>query len=386
MSRWLSCMLLVVFAVSAHSESQCIEDDNDHVDDVSVGLLQIDTLEKRQGAMVPPPPVLPSHSEPQSLCDHGKLLPEVYVIGAIKTATTSLDEDLETYAGIHPAPGNTAETFKEWYFFSRWLLWDRPVLPLDEAHTEWLSSFPECPPENTRELMADYSVDNSYMIDAPPNFEFYGAYENMTSIPRRMIGFYGDFSSRLKIVMMLREPLSRSQSEWYFTGGGWDPLPRRCSECRLGPTFSTAIQAALEVAQNGTKLRLEDWLWKSFYAAQLTDWIKYFPRQILVLPYRYYVDAETTPLVSQLLQEMIGFPRDAVWKEASHENPSPHPPLDGDIAPDTRQAFENFFAGPNRDLVKLLASAQLDRGVSLALYNGTAGSESEIEKWLLDGW
>jgi len=313
-----------------------------------------------------------------NVCKQGKLLPELYLLGAKNTASSSLSQDLRD-RGILAAPDG--QHGKEWNYLKG--LQDNAggISNLSPSVVEsgFYDALLPCPSDDVHTTVADFSVMNAAFVDVSPRFQHSGKWENETfNTPLLVSELYGKLSSQLKFTLTVREPLSRTQSEYYHT------LPLgNCPGCMLGSSFNESIGINVEIASNSTPTAVTDWLMKSLYAVELEEWLKYFDaQQFLVIPYRQYTD--NTMETSALLSEFFDYPMDA-WAEASHGNSHEHPLLEDDISAENSAAFQELFADENQRFVEVLAEAQVN-GLLLANYEGSEGSKEEISQWLQDSW
>jgi len=342
------------------------------VDGVTPVRVSTDALKAAQ------PPHVHHQTNRDNLCKQGKLLPELYLLGAKNTATSSLAQDLQD-RGILAAPDG--QHGKEWLLLKSLQNEAGGIQNLSPSvvESEFYEALLPCPPDDVHTTVADFSVMNAPFVELPPRFQHSGKWENMTfNTPLLVSQLYGNLSSQLKFTLTVREPLSRTQSEYYHT------LPlENCPGCMLGSSFNESIGINVEIASNSTPTAVTDWLMKSLYAVELEEWLKYFDaQQFLIIPYRQYTD--NTLETSALLSEFFNYPMDA-WAEASHGNSHEHPPLEDDISAERSAAFQELFADENQRFVEVLAEAQVN-GLRLANYKGSEGSKEEISQWLQDSW
>jgi len=316
------------------------------------------------------------------LCKKGKLLPELYIIGGKNTGTTSLYTDLALHSGLDAAPNDRT---KEWNF---WRTWESDhqssslsAVAVRQEKEEWFSALPKCPAQ--RKIIGDFSVTNLFLTPMGADmfhsrdYGFGGMAEDW-NVPLHLKDIYGDLSSNITIVVILREPLARLQSEWYHT----KPL-HNCKGCMSKDTFGEALPFNIDLARK-QPAEISDWLWKGYYARQLEDWFHYFdPSQFVIVPMKLYV-GEDTELVPQALSRHLDTDL-GEWYQASHLNGHFKPPLSKDAKPKDEAAFRELMEPENERLFRLLTDASL-KGASLVGYDGGAGSESEVRQWLESQW
>lgn len=79
----------------------------------------------------------------------------------------------------------------------------------------WLKKHPECSPQGMRKVIGDYSPDSLRPMEKPVggNFNQAKVPVDMTSALRN---FYGEAVGNLSMVSLMREPLSRQYSQYFF--------------------------------------------------------------------------------------------------------------------------------------------------------------------------
>lgn len=321
-----------------------------------------------------------------SLCIDGKLVPQLYLLGAQKAATSSLSFDL-IQAGIQSAAGND----KEWH-----------LVQTGVSRSEWLNELPDCSEDN-QIVLADFTPENMKFTRPPEGIQVYRGWpdgappsralsetENVR-VPAQLSMFYGDeHKNDILFVVMLREPLSRMQSAWY--GLRHPPL----NEGRT--TFSHDVNITLDFWKNSNGTSMLDWMWRSLYAPQIQDYLEYFsPSQLVAIPMKQYTEATngSQTCVNNILQR-LGASRQSVSLEVAENFDSPgeddnptnhgeHPPLNDDIDPDIQAAFNHEIQPYNDMLVSLLAKMN-DEGSLLMGMDRTQASLEDIRMWLYLYW
>ena len=166
----------------------------------------------------------------QSLNSANSRLPDFLLVGAAKSATSSLD----AYLGQHPQIAMASE--KESWFFSFYKNPPRYTSPglLNNVVSE-LDMYLK---------LYDGAEANQILGDACPSYLY--TYEDTIRNIRQL--YSADVLARLKIIISLREPVSRAYSQFYtFKRSVHEPLP-----------FEQAIQ------EGTVKERLQD-NWNIFY-------------------------------------------------------------------------------------------------------------------------
>lgn len=287
------------------------------------------------------------------------------------------------------------ENWKEFHFFDSRMQWGRwGNGGLDREMGRWRASLPECGEGDQRRVTADLTPSYMRMVPLPDgvvpnggmppmNYDEAGHPEAGTiNLPQILDHFYGGLSSRVTFVVMLREPLARMQSA-YYAAKACD-FKCICMGCK-SDSFSEALESHLHKA---TRKRVSDWIWTSTYAAQIEGWLAVFqPSQLVVVPYLVYVSGDKDS-VCLAVSSRTGYAMDCDSRgdPAAHEWKNRHPSLQEDVPSQTLLDSWNAYMGPEVDrLVATLARAQL-QGATLVAYTGAAGSESDIQQWLVSNW
>mmetsp|Transcript_87817 Transcript_87817/g.256687 ORF Transcript_87817/g.256687 Transcript_87817/m.256687 type:complete len:343 (-) Transcript_87817:136-1164(-) len=307
----------------------------------------------------------------ESYCGHGKLLPELYVLGPMSTATSSLWLDISK-AGFITAPDNRT---KEWNFF-----WSSAGTPVNEMYENWFSSLAPCPQE--RAVMVDLSVTNIATVPSPPDLALVSKVAPKWNAPALISRFHREVSDRdPHLMVMLRDPLVRIHSEYYFY-----LKSLRWTEGRAASsTFARVFAADVALLDRRPPLVAES-LWKSLTARGVEAYLGHFPAaRFMFVPMSEYTQRSAN--FSAGLFKRLGIQADP-WEAASHTNERTHrPALDEELPPSSpaRRAYEAFMAPEIDRLVSLLADAHA-QGAWLAGYEGEVGNRSEVRRWLLAGW
>eukprot|EP00418_Pyrodinium_bahamense_P065597 CAMPEP_0179080550 /NCGR_PEP_ID=MMETSP0796-20121207/36209_1 /TAXON_ID=73915 /ORGANISM="Pyrodinium bahamense, Strain pbaha01" /LENGTH=353 /DNA_ID=CAMNT_0020777907 /DNA_START=93 /DNA_END=1154 /DNA_ORIENTATION=+ len=300
-----------------------------------------------------------------NMCIDGRLLPELYVLGSPKCATTSLSTDLRR-AGVP----SDVEPEKESNFFNCLAeeVDDRLQHISAVNYSNWLAEHPTCRDSDPRRVLADYTPNNLRMVPEVPKDDF-----NMggNDLPRILHSTYGKKLERLTMVVMLREPLHRMQSAFYYNGG------------RPG-YFEWSVVSSLDSTEEGRPVPLS--FMDVFYARLLEGWLRYFQaRQFYIIPFREYVAREGgKDAVFEDLSERISFPL-VPPGTVTHALRNTHPTVEQDVSASVTARFNRFIDGQNARLVSLLANMS-SQGAGLAGYHGAKGSERSISEWLRNGW
>lgn len=340
-----------------------------------------------------------------NLCAEGRQLPELYLLGAQKCATTTFAEDMVSL-GI-----DNAGTWKEFHFFDKF--WNGPN-PSSDAEFElqrkaWLEMLPECETK-TRRVLADYTPSNLRLVPLPSGTrptgtqwglwfldhnstdEVENAARNPLNLPFALRSVYGEEGSkRLTLVVLLRDPLARMQSAWYAASERTEDDHtkwQQCHDCKAH-SFTEALDRTVKRAERMPPV-YDDWLWTSMYARHLDAWLAHFgPEQLYVVPYKLFVEggASRTRVCWDIMRR-LDYPANCTKLQTSDSvsNAHPHPPIEDEKIPrDTLQRFKHIMKAENDLLITLLTEAW-SHGSVLAHFNGVSGSPEEVKAWLEDGW
>jgi len=305
-------------------------------------------------------------SEPKkpNLCDEGKLLPELYVIGAQKASTTSFMIDAVQGAGLGCHNDFWGKKYNE-------LSNDMDDTKIAELKASWLESLPACPSQG-RQILGDFT----------------STYLTKGEIPRALRKMYKDEDlDRLTIVVMLREPLARTQAHWYMTK----------AEDR-NATFQEDVEGLLN---NTATDQMKDIMMHTRVAANLDQWLKIFPAaNFVIVPFLAY-SHQGGPQTCGMLTERLAMngihcefgapwaPRAFPWNprprvDEKHDEPE-HPKLEDDIEEDVIDKFHMYMQDDMQTLVKQLVEGN-KFGMKLLRYEGAPGNEKAIKTWLNKWW
>lgn len=135
------------------------------------------------------------HSD-MNLCLNGRLVPELFVIGAQKSGTTSLASELSSGSADIILPESDEDYEKKEPHSFDW--------KYDEGEEHWLSRWPPC--QQDRRVLA---------VDMTPVLHTH------ICVPCRIRERYGELSGRLKFIVLLRNPVERMQSAFYHGQAGF---------------------------------------------------------------------------------------------------------------------------------------------------------------------
>mmetsp|Transcript_36120 Transcript_36120/g.78814 ORF Transcript_36120/g.78814 Transcript_36120/m.78814 type:complete len:362 (-) Transcript_36120:75-1160(-) len=315
----------------------------------------------------------PGATAPYSLCKDGKLLPQLYLLGAAKSGTTTIAEYLLRNGILTQAYPNIE---KEWHFFDWRYYGVQNVTPqfLEGLRHDWMYELPPCTPADEPRMIGNYHPDNLRFVPLPEGSAGGFAQPTHADLPLTLQYFYGEeLYPKLTFMVMMRDPLERLQSGWYFS--------RRY---QLDPedtfAFDRHLREVLQTAKHNGRYSIR--LWQSMYGSQLKSWLERFEaRQFVFAPMMIAVNNVTSTLSS--LSKQLGIPLNETHTHLD-ENSVSHPSVSEDCSPGTIAMFDHFMEDDHRLLLEELAKASLE-GASLVGYTGSLGNRSEIGAWLRSG-
>lgn len=330
----------------------------------------------------------------QSLCVQGRLVPQLYLLGAPKCGTTSLASDLRR-AGIR----SNAEPEKELHFWNTMAMRHLSLCDVPpKMINSWLNLHPPCPTEGFQ-VLGDYTPDNARLTSPPSGWRintvnmvwsdnpFLTTDMGKACLPTILHDqLYLKSSSRLTFVFMIREPLSRVLSAFYFRNA---VLLRKN---HVEDQVEASMQRRVSAMRQGV---YDQPVWSSMYARQLEQYLdKFKATQFIIVPYLHYFQHKCTLFHDLSLRLGIPLPcQDANQTTRIYPDSQKDAQVESRtqalstqvLSSTTRKEFESVMEPEVERLVTLLANVSL-RGLGLHAYNGTLGSEDETRTWLFDGW
>lgn len=308
-----------------------------------------------------------------NVCDSDRLLPTVYILGAPKAATTSLAFDLGAGAGVRCAGGQ-----KEWVFWNTGNL--RTIArgkdsAREEVRQRWLAGLPACPVDGERQVAGDFSPQNLRQVSRPARrFVSFMQREGDVlrqdeGLPHALQYLYGSRVSTITFIVMVREPLSRIVSHWFY----------------YNKLRTLDFQEGVLAMVNGQAT--DEQVWYGMYGHQMSVWLNQLPaRQFYVIPYLAYGKGDTKRIARDLSERLKYEMVDVEGVAAAMNGAvSSHPPLENITTSLFRQKFNAFMKEDRSKLVSLLAQGHQE-GMGLALYSGAVGNVSAVEYWLHRWW
>mmetsp|Transcript_13444 Transcript_13444/g.31610 ORF Transcript_13444/g.31610 Transcript_13444/m.31610 type:complete len:459 (-) Transcript_13444:25-1401(-) len=334
------------------------------------------------------------------LCGRGKLLPNLYLLGAQKAASTELWVALARSGVI--AASNVASVWsglgKEHMFWGHL----SSEMTQQGAHNDgswnkkierkWYGAWPPCGAQRLRGVrnmsfitMLDASPNNLWMTELGEDLtwcrkRWSKMRHDTILLPPQLASLYGPVKTGVTFIVSLREPLSRMQAGFYqqraFMGDIFTPA-------NITATFAPELKIALDLYDQG---EVTFFLWGSLYGRQLEFWFQHFAaEQFVIFPWLYFLK-KAQSAVSGALWHAIH--RRVDCQSHAHANGRKHMRLDVEVPPNSslRVRAEALFAKENLRLFGTLREAYL-AGACMPASNFTSGgTEEEIEHWLSAGW
>jgi len=271
-------------------------------------------------------------------CRKHRLLPRLYVLGAPKCATTSFAFEM-VGAGAQCA-GST----KEYHFFTADVFTEvfNDPISISAIEKRWEVGLPECD-KNTTALAADFTPEYLAFVRHPILHKDKNETELKPSLPEMLVSFYGKKLTPLMVfVVMLREPLARMQSWWYYRG------------------YTKGFQK--EANKNLERIRGD--AWHSLYGWQLDQWTKTFEyKQFVVIPMKVFTTGDSKEICANL-GKRLNFAMECHRMSENRLSKS-NPSLADDTTVEFRAKFNLHFAEDKEMLLRVLVKGHVE-GMTLA--------------------
>eukprot|EP00403_Amphidinium_massartii_P030478 CAMPEP_0178387052 /NCGR_PEP_ID=MMETSP0689_2-20121128/8877_1 /TAXON_ID=160604 /ORGANISM="Amphidinium massartii, Strain CS-259" /LENGTH=375 /DNA_ID=CAMNT_0020007409 /DNA_START=229 /DNA_END=1356 /DNA_ORIENTATION=+ len=333
------------------------------------------------------------------LCLRGKLVPNLYLLGAGKCGTAGFSWELreqgvlsvaELTLPAHPTYGND----KEWHWFDHhWS--SHPEWDLDEVSKEWYNSLPPCShevdPGNKRVVVADFTPTNIRLVPIPNGFTEGAAFEhydlNKLNLPATLQYLYRGFGHAVNFINLMREPVSQMQSRWYFKsrpkkqkGLKKNGKPRTTWKGSRMGTFEGDITLAMDEFDSG---RIHILVWSILYGRHLEAWMSHFPaNQFMPIPFRYAAYMKR-PQVCDMISKRTGKALQCAAAEYSAKA-SAHQSEQQGLPPDVHRRVDETLKSEFDLLVRTLYRAN-QQGAGLVGLTSLASLE-DVKQWLITGW
>lgn len=297
-----------------------------------------------------------------NLCIEERLVPELFVIGAQKSGTTSFAMELISGSSDIILPVSDEDYEKKEPHSFDW--------KYNEGMQGWLSRWPPC--QHDHRVVA---VDMTPILHTP-----------QICVPCRIQERYQDLSRRLKFVVILRNPLERMQSAFYHGQAGYH------KDWYFDITFEQYVKLILDDPdyclgrqyEDEQRSYNEDPFCDSLYAEQLTKWLKHFDgSQMTVVPFKLIVNRPNNAgSFAETIYSQFGI--SGVRMPAEQANAREHKSLEEDLEPELRTKFEAFLN--DRTGIYAVARVLAFHGVNLYDFKGPDRVENAIAEWLDANW
>lgn len=312
-----------------------------------------------------------------NLCMSGHLAPEVFVMGFQKSGTSTFCAELgekhsqisfpHTIFNVVDWFNRGAPTNKEPIIFNDF---DR----FNRGEDFWLSQYATC--QQSHRQVA---------VDCTP---YLGTGWDPFGIPHKIRQRYRHNFSKLRFVVLMREPVARMQSAFYHSRKHF--FPKSYSKY---PSFQSYIDDVLaHQADNATTPDDPHAYRENIYNISRYDlWIENLllepetsPEQLIVMPMRLALGESALAL----LADQLGIRSQQIQHGGASEglrvfNPTSHPELEDDLSASTLLAMRAQLEGAE-SVAKVLTSHGV--GATLFGYNGSLGDKIAIAQWLEDNW
>jgi len=348
------------------------------------------------------------------MCRWGKWLPELYLLGGPKCATSDLSLQL-VRNGIPSSVNISGYSFhdpdlikqdvayigkKESQFFHGWFYLNGGTWNARQAVKDWRHDMPDCPEKGSafdlnRTLFADYTPLNLALV--PPDASVtsrpvtaWGHNLTAVNLPSTLEVFYGELSPRLTFIVMLREPLAQLQSAWYHAEYVLQTVEVNATQLigdlPLASNFTSELERALDLADRGT---ITLWLWYAFFGKQVQAFLARFAAPQFVFIPMYHFLGTGREEVCAAMEERLNFPISCA-EVGESINQHDHPALDEElpVSSELRLRFEAFMSPEIQNLVEVLYLAYMEGAHLPALHPQDTNTPlmSEVKDWLVSGW
>lgn len=251
-----------------------------------------------------------------------RILPSFIIIGAQRCGTTSLYDYLSHHPQIIPSP------VKELFYFDDY--YTRPI--------EWYKSF--FPTEKEREKLERDLVASVITGEASPSYFFhpYAAKRIKETLPD------------VKLILVLRDPIERAYSHYnHIKRLNREPLSfEEALEKELERITPDVEKLARDENYKADQRRDYSYLTRGYYAKQLKEWYKHFPKeQLLIIQSEEFY--RETPKVYDEIVEYLGL-NSYTLPTFEAKNALKY----AKMAPETKEKLKAYFAPKNEELYELL--------------------------------
>jgi hypothetical protein len=214
-------------------------------------------------------------------------------------------------------------------------------------------------------------------------------------------GIYQVAMPAVSFVLLLREPMSRMQSDFYFCNGckpfGQATFSGFVEELEAHlPDNYTALMDAQSQCPTGDTCIMKiggdyNHFYSSLYALQMRQWLQdpnLQGSQFFVMP-SFWATSFTRDAVEVMATQFPALTLNvsAVPAEADHlMSGNTYPPLEEDLDIQTRQRLQKRFFDPDADALSLLLEKSMAEGLTLGGFDPTQGMTASLIKAHLTRW
>lgn len=251
-----------------------------------------------------------------------RILPSFIIIGAQRCGTTSLYDYLSHHPQIIPSP------VKELFYFDDY--YTRPI--------NWYKSF--FPTEKQKEKLERDLVARVITGEASPSYFFhpYAAKRIKETLPD------------VKLILVLRDPIERAYSHYnHIKRLNREPLSFEEALAKELERITPDIEKlAKDEFYKADQRRDYSYLTRGYYAKQLKEWFKHFPKEqlLIVQSEEFYRE---TPKVYNEIVEYLGL-NSYTLPTFEAKNALKY----AKMAPETKEKLKAYFAPKNEELYELL--------------------------------
>ena len=265
----------------------------------------------------------PARFGARRLTSRARALPDFVIIGAQRCGTTAFYDGLTSHGSVLRAAGKELHFFD--YYWAKGEAWYRSQFPL-----RW------------RRVGAErVSGARAVTGEATPYYMFH------PHVPRRA----REIVPGAKLIVLLRDPVARAHSHYeWMTKHGREVL----SFPEAIRAEASRLEAELERLQtdpgyHSPPHRNFSYLSRGLYAEQLRRWLRYFPReQMLVLVSEEFFRRPDD--IFAITLKFLGLPQTRL----APRSPRPGQQYWSTLDPKTREFLIEYFRGPNAELSELL--------------------------------
>lgn len=328
-------------------------------------------------------PLKPLDGRDGNFCLDGHLNPILWVLGPAKSGTSSMTLDLVN-AGIV----NNYAPQKESHFFDDMIynpggglagLTELDIKAMTAQHRGFLTDGPICPSEPR--VMGDFTPDNFRNYFLPP-------------VLQRL---YGPRFSQLKFVIVVRKPIDRLISAYYFRASE-NGMKMNWAQLTVEVT-NTLRLARLPLRTRNPSISIDQRILQSMYGRMMRSWLddwKVPAKQFYVVPMHTYFEGPSIEYEGKMYTSkqrvFIDLSR---WLEvdlvtnaspnAVHINGVNHPKTKRSFPALIRTDLNRFLKKDVKSFVSRIAAATSE-GLVLGLYDGDKGNEAQIHQYFKAGW